>query len=68
MNAKAVMIAGDSDGFGTVGNSDISDFWETNAGTRGYLGSDLNLDTEVDNLDKNDFWLPNYNTATTVPE
>ncbi len=68
VNAKAVMIAGDSDGFGTVGNSDISDFWETNAGTRGYLGSDLNLDTEVDNLDKNDFWLPNYNTATTVPE
>ena len=68
VNGKGVMIAGDSDGSGIVGENDKSVFWETHAGTRDYLGSDLNLDKEVNNRDKNDFWLPNYNSASQVPE
>ena len=68
INGKGVMIAGDSDGSGIVGDNDKSVFWETNAGTRDYLGSDLNLDKEVNNQDKNDFWLPNYNSGSQVPE
>jgi PKD repeat protein/endonuclease/exonuclease/phosphatase family metal-dependent hydrolase len=68
INGKAAMMAGDSDGNGTIGTSDKTVQWETHSGTSVYAGSDLNLDTEVDNKDKNDFWLPNLNSTSKVPQ
>ena len=62
------MIAGDSDGLGSVNIDDKVINWEINAGTYGYNSSDLNLDTEVDNKDKDDFWVPNMGEGTQVPE
>ncbi|NOX47817.1 MAG: PKD domain-containing protein [Chlorobi bacterium] len=68
VNGKAVMIAGDSDGNGTIDSTDKTAEWETQSGMRVYSGSDSNMDTEVDNRDKNDFWLPNYNSGSQVPQ
>jgi len=62
------MISGDSDGSGLIDNDDKSLNWENFAGTNGYLGSDLNMDTEVNNHDKNENWFPNQGEGSQVPE
>jgi hypothetical protein len=62
------MIAGDPDANGSVGESDKTLLWQPSAGTKGYLPSDLNLDRQSDNTDKDEFWLPNLGKGTTVPE
>ncbi len=41
--------------------------WSMTAGTTGYEPSDYNLDSQVDNKDKNDVWVPNETTGTQVP-
>ncbi|MCD4788516.1 MAG: hypothetical protein K8R37_00840, partial [Bacteroidales bacterium] len=41
--------------------------WTLQAGTTGYLESDYNMDTQVDNKDKNDVWVPNIGQGTQVP-
>ncbi|MCD4788643.1 MAG: hypothetical protein K8R37_01490, partial [Bacteroidales bacterium] len=61
------MIAGDVDGSGLINQDDKTIYWEPSAGTTGYNGSDLNLDTETDNKDKDDFWVPNLGLGTQVP-
>lgn len=62
------MIAGDADASGSINISDKTGFWNNTAGARGYLPFDFNFDTEVDNQDKNQFWLPNIGVGTKVPE
>ncbi|MCB0805681.1 MAG: hypothetical protein KDC05_07760 [Bacteroidales bacterium] len=61
------MIAGDSNGDGTVNSDDLDFNWSNNAGNAGYHISDLNLDMQVNNPDKDDCWVPNNNATTTVP-
>ena len=61
------MIAGDVDASGLIDQDDKIIYWESSAGTNGYNISDLNLDTEVDNKDKNDFWVPNNGSGSQVP-
>jgi len=61
------MIAGDADASKTIGDADLS-FWATKAGHFGYLPSDLDLSGQVDNRDKNDYWLPNTGAGSQVPE
>lgn len=61
------MISGDSNGNGTVNINDKTLYWENEAGTSGYLPSDLNLDGNSSNLDKNDFWLINVGKFSQVP-
>jgi len=61
------MIGGDSDGNGDVDTDDKNTNWNTDAGSSGYLGSDLNLDTQSNNPDKNDVWEPNDGMGTQVP-
>ena len=41
--------------------------WKPDAGNQDYLDSDLNLDTQVSNQDKNDIWLPNLGAMSMVP-
>jgi uncharacterized protein (TIGR02145 family) len=61
------MIAGDSDASGTIYDADIDPEWSQDAGKQGYYGSDLNLDSQVNNPDKNNFWDSNYGMTTKVP-
>jgi hypothetical protein len=61
------MIAGDSDANGEVEPADKTNDWNQAAGKRGYLFPDLNLDGQADNLDKDDFWLPNVGKGSMVP-
>ncbi|MCB0805124.1 MAG: lamin tail domain-containing protein [Bacteroidales bacterium] len=62
------MYAGDCDGDGTIQSSDISDVWQNEAATKGYLPADVNMDAEVNNIDKNDFWYPNLGEGSQIPE
>ena len=61
------MIAGNSDGNGTIDDNDKDINWNGDAGKAGYFGSDLNLDSEVDNVDKNDIWDGNNGSSTEIP-
>jgi hypothetical protein len=52
----AVTIAGDK----TAG-------WKVDAGKKGYLGGDLNMNIQVNNIDKNGFMVPHVGMTTQVP-
>lgn len=60
------MLTGDIYPDGIV-DSDDHLFWESEAGQSGYLQSDLNLQGQADNVDKDDFWLPNLGMGSKVP-
>lgn len=62
------MIAGDSDGNGIIDINDKTLYWNIQTGQSGYLPADFNFDLRVDNVDKDDFLLPNYLKATFIPE
>ncbi len=47
--------------------NDKTILWENAAGESGYLQSDLDLDGQADNPDKNDFWLINEGESSQVP-
>jgi len=57
------MYAGDADGNGEVHQDDIDIRWAGEAGGSGYFGGDMDMDSQVNNEDKNDVWLP-YHTLT----
>ncbi len=61
------MVGGDSDGDGDVDAADKT-AWTTNAGTKGYKGSDFNMDTQVSNQDKNDIFVENGSYTSQVPQ
>jgi len=47
---------------------DESPTWEVTAGTKGYLGTDYNLDSQSNNKDKDNVWVPNIGKGTQVPK
>jgi hypothetical protein len=60
------MAVGDINADGNVDATDKSPLgWKVDAGKKGYLGADLNMNTQVSNKDKNDFWVPNNNIKST---
>ncbi len=61
------MFSGDGDRSGTIGTGDKSTLWETQAGTKGYIYSDYNLDSQSNNIDKDDYWVPNIGQGSQVP-
>jgi hypothetical protein len=61
------MIAGDANQDNLVDVTDKTQ-WAAFAGKTGYLSSDLNLDGEVNNPDKNEAWQTNLNKSSQVPE
>lgn len=62
------MVAGDADADGYLSMADRTDVWNLQAGRQGYLQADFNLDGQVNNIDKNDFWFPNYSSGFwTIP-
>ncbi|MFU8842792.1 MAG: hypothetical protein ACNA7V_03175 [Bacteroidales bacterium] len=62
------MISGDSDGNGLIDEYDKDMNWTTEAGNAGYHSADLNLDSQVNNLDKDDLWVPNLGKESKVPQ
>ena len=61
------MIGGDSDANGVINIDDKDMDWSNDAGKSGYYPGDLNLDTEVNNPDKNDIWEPNLGEESQLP-
>jgi len=62
------MAGGDFDANGTIGNADKI-LWEINGGEEGYLPEDINFDGQVNNPDKDDFWILNTDIISSqVPE
>ena len=60
------MAGGDNDADGDVDLTDLAS-WKTNAGSKGYKGSDYNLNNQVNNPDKNDVWIENRTMTSQVP-
>jgi len=61
------MYAGDADKDGTIDLDYKTVLWENVAGESGYTQSDLDLDGNTDNPDKNDIWLINQGISSQVP-
>ncbi|MCD4681724.1 MAG: hypothetical protein K8R86_00460, partial [Bacteroidales bacterium] len=62
------MYGGDGNRNGEVDALDKSPLWENEAGSKGYLDSDYNLDGHAENKDKNDNWFPNIGEGSQIPE
>jgi hypothetical protein len=61
------MVAADGNADGVVDMNDKNDTWMTQAGLSGYYSGDFNLDTRVNNIDKNDFLIQNTGYGNQVP-
>jgi hypothetical protein len=61
------MVAGDSNREGIVNLLDKTD-WASDAGEKGYRGTDFSMDAQVNNVDKNDKWYTNYLKQSQVPQ
>lgn len=61
------LYAGDANADEQITHGDYI-VWKTQAGESGYKLSDFDLDGEVDNIDKNDIYLPNTGYESQVPE
>jgi hypothetical protein len=61
------MITGDGNPNGLIDDPDDM-IYGSLAGTKGYKQADYNLDTQVENKDKNDWWVPNIGKGSQVPE
>jgi hypothetical protein len=59
---------GDGNGDGIVLDSDKDALWDMQASQSGYLPSDYNLDGQSDNNDKNDWWMPNLGSGSSIPD
>jgi hypothetical protein len=53
------MVSGDANADGLLDDNDGIESWYLEVGESGYLGSDVNLDGQSNNLDKNDYWFIN---------
>jgi hypothetical protein len=62
-----VMIAGDGNHDGVINHLD-KNLWSMEAGICGYPYSDFNMDAQVDNKDRSDFWFINQDYSSQVPE
>ena len=62
------MYAADGNADGTVDDIDINGIWATEAGNSGYLNGDFDLDSQSDNIDKDDVSIPNEGVECQVPE
>jgi subtilisin family serine protease len=61
------MIAGDINTDGVINPADKSPEWEVLAGEAGYHKADLNFDGQVNNMDKDDFLVPNLGKSSMIP-
>jgi len=64
---KFGMIGGDCDASGRVFPKDKFVEWDEDTGWFDYFNSDLNLDCQIHNLDKDDIWLLNVGLIAKIP-
>lgn len=62
------MFSGNSNGDYNVDDSDKDINWMDEVGLSGYLSSDVNMDKQSNNKDKNDMWQPNRTKGSYVPQ
>ncbi len=61
------MYSGDSNSDGVINMNDSGPEWKSKAGTNGFMREDYNLDGQVNNKDKDNYWLPNMGKGTLIP-
>lgn len=61
------MVAGDANGNGEIELLDKTGYWAVQAGEKGYKSADFNMNSQVDNMDKNDFLIENITTFSQIP-
>jgi hypothetical protein len=61
------MAAGDATHDGLIDLSDKTQ-WSAFTGRKGYLDADFNRNAQVNNSDKNNYWLPNRTLISQVPQ
>lgn len=61
------MYGGNGDHNGQINTNDKANAWDLEAGEKGYLFGDYNLDGDANNQDKDDIWVPNQNRVSQVP-
>ena len=61
------MVGGDANADGDINAADKT-LWTNDAGTKGYKATDHNMDTQVNNQDKNDTWAENDAYSDQVPD
>jgi len=62
------MYSGDANADDIINHIDRTVYWNTSTGQTGYLPSDFSMDGQVNNADKNDYWHPNIDFGSQVPE
>jgi uncharacterized protein (TIGR02145 family) len=65
---KFGMFGGDCSADGWINILYKNDNWTDNACNAGYYSCDVNMDTQVNNLDKDEIWLSNKNQKVKLPE
>jgi hypothetical protein len=65
---SSIMAAGDGNGDGMIDLSDKDVSWSADCGKKGYIQTDLNLNQQVNNQDKLEFWRLNYSMQSQVPD
>lgn len=61
------MASGDANADGSI-NADDKTMWAEEAGTNGYKPADFDLNTQVNNPDKNDLMIKNQDLSSQIPE
>jgi len=61
------MVGGDANADGDINAADKI-LWTIDAGTKGYMATDHNMDVQVNNQDKNDTWAENGTYSSQIPE
>ena len=61
------MAGGDANGDGVIDAADKT-LWAGQAGTKGYKASDLDMNSQVNNIDKNDLMIENQDLSSQVPD
>jgi len=61
------MVSGDSNSDGQINEFDKLSNWNITTGQQGYYSSDYNMNYQITNVDKDDYWLPNLNQSCQIP-
>jgi hypothetical protein len=61
------MVAGNGYPDTDINTLDKTGIWSVQAGKRGYREGDMDMNGQVNNKDKNEYWLPNFGYGCQVP-
>lgn len=61
------MFSGNGDGDKFIVIADRDNVWDPQSGTYGYKDGDFNMNTQVNNVDKDDHWVVNTGKSSQVP-